>query len=73
MTVAANNEVCSLDVIVINVKHYFRKESYATQKQNPQPKGDSRNWVFVLRWSFLERPKEQTPGHFFVPSLRRAK
>ena len=54
MTVAANNEVCSLDVIVINVKHYFRKESYATQKQNPLPTSDSLNWVFVLRWSFFE-------------------
>ena len=54
MTVAANNEVCSLDGIDVNVKHYFRKESYATQKQNPMPKNDGRNWVFVLRWSFFE-------------------
>ena len=48
MTVAANNEVCSLDVIVINVKHYFRKESYATQKQNPLPTNGGRNWVFFF-------------------------
>ena len=56
MTVPANNEVCSLDVIVINVKHYFRKESYANPKTNPLPASDGPYRVFVLRWMLFERP-----------------